>query len=77
MKNKLELIIWDFDGVIADSEKIWLLNRQKFFNDNLGVNWDFDTINKYFGGMSDKTKKDVLEKLYYRSAKNERNYSGN
>ena len=65
MKNKLELIIWDFDGVIADSEKIWLLNRQKFFNDNLGVNWDFDTINKYFGGMSDKTKKDVLEKLGY------------
>ena len=67
MKNKLKLIIWDFDGVIADSEKIWLKNRMAYFNDHLGVNWDFDTVNKYFGGMADKTKRQVLEKLGFQT----------
>ena len=67
MENKLKLIIWDFDGVIADSEKIWLKNRMAYFNDHLGVNWDFDTVNKYFGGMADKTKRQVLEKLGFQT----------
>lgn len=57
------LIIWDFDGVIADSEKVWLLNRQKSLNEQFNLNWDFKTTNKYLGGMSDKTKKHVLEKM--------------
>jgi len=57
------LIIWDFDGVIADSEKVWLLNRQKSLNEQFNLNWDFKTTNKYLGGMSDKTKKHVLEKI--------------
>jgi len=57
------LIIWDFDGVIADSEKVWLINRQKSLNEQFKLNWDFKTTNKYLGGMSDKTKKHVLEKI--------------
>ncbi len=65
MKNKLQLIIWDFDGVIADSEKIWLENRRVFFKERLGVDWNFETINKYFGGTSDKTKKQILSRLGY------------
>lgn len=59
----IKLIIWDFDGVIADTEKLWLQNRQKLINDILHINWDFDTTNKYLGGMSDQTKKEVLSSL--------------
>ena len=58
-----KLIIWDFDGVIADSEKIWLMNRQHSLNQKFGLNWDFDTTNKFLGGMSDATKKSVLDKM--------------
>lgn len=59
----IKLIIWDFDGVIADTEKLWLQNRQKLINDILHLDWDFDTTNKYLGGMSDQTKKEVLSSL--------------
>lgn len=58
-----KLVIWDFDGVIADSEKIWLRNRQKMLNDRYNINWDFDTINKNLGGMSDKSKREVLNNM--------------
>lgn len=62
-ENKFKLIIWDFDGVIADTEKLWLINRQKLINETFNLNWDFATTNHYLGGMSDKTKKHVLENL--------------
>ncbi|MBQ7285831.1 MAG: HAD family phosphatase [Alphaproteobacteria bacterium] len=58
-----KLIIWDFDGVIADTEKIWLQNRMELINEKFGKNWDMDTTISFLAGMSDKTKKDVLEKL--------------
>lgn len=58
-----KLIIWDFDGVIADSEKIWLKNRCELLNQKFGLNWDFETTNFYLGGMSDKTKQTVLDNL--------------
>ncbi len=63
VKMNKKLIIWDFDGVIADTEKIWLLNRQICLNQKFNLNWDFQTTNKFIGGMSDKTKKHVLEDL--------------
>ncbi len=63
IKDRFKLIVWDFDGVIADTEKLWLANRQKLLNDVYGLNWDFNTTNHHLGGMSDKTKKHVLEKL--------------
>lgn len=62
---KYKLVIWDFDGVIADSEKIWIKNRQISLNEKFNLNWDFQTANKYLGGMSDKTKKHVLEQMGY------------
>ncbi len=61
MDNKL--VIFDFDGVIADSEKIWIKNRQEELNLRYGLGWDFTTTNKYIGGMSDKTKRETLDKL--------------
>lgn len=60
---KPKLIIWDFDGVISDSEKIWVENRRIILNQKYGTNWDFETTNKYLGGMSDKTKIGILKNL--------------
>jgi beta-phosphoglucomutase-like phosphatase (HAD superfamily) len=57
------LLIWDFDGVIADTEKLWLQTRMNLLNKTYNTNWDFKTTNKYLGGTSDKTKKEVLDKL--------------
>ena len=62
---KYKLVIWDFDGVIADSEKIWIKNRQEGLNKKFNLNWDFETTNKYLGGKSDKTKRQVLDKMGY------------
>ena len=59
------LVIWDFDGVIADSEKVWIKNRQESLNKLFNLNWDFQTTNKYLGGMSDKTRRMVLDNLGY------------
>ena len=58
-----KLIIWDFDGVMADTEKLWLENRRQMINEKFGLNWDFDTTNKHLGGMSDKTKRLNMDKL--------------
>ena len=40
---KKKLLIWDFDGVIADTEKIWLQNRMMMLNDQFGLKWDLET----------------------------------
>ena len=58
-----KLIIWDFDGVIADTEKLWLETRLELLNRDFGLRWNFDTINKYCGGISDKTKREILNKI--------------
>ncbi len=58
-----KLLIWDFDGVIADTEKLWIQNRMLLLNKNFGLNWDMNKTYAVLGGMSDKTKKHVLEKL--------------
>lgn len=60
---KKKLIIWDFDGVISDTEKLWLENRRIMLNDKFNLNWDFAAVNHYLGGMSDKTKQKVLEQI--------------
>ena len=62
---KYKLVIWDLDGVLADSEKIWIKNRQEALNKKFNLNWDFQTTNKYIGGMSDTTKRQVLDNMGY------------
>lgn len=62
---KLKLIIWDFDGVIADSEILWLENRRRMINNKFGLNWDIHQTNLNIGGMSDKTRKQSLSALGY------------
>lgn len=62
-KDSKKLIIWDFDGVMADTEKLWLENRRQLINKTFGLNWDFKTTNHFLGGMSDKTKRLCLDKI--------------
>lgn len=61
MKNKL--IIWDFDGVIADTEKLWLQIRLEKLNKEFNLNWNMKIINDNIGGLADKNKREVLNKL--------------
>ena len=57
-----KLIIWDFDGVVSDTEKLWLKTRQEMLEELYGIKMDFDTVNFYMGGRSDKTKRENLDK---------------
>lgn len=63
MKASKKLIIWDFDGVIADTEKLWLKNRIEALNKIYNLNWDLQKANHIIGGMSDQTKIAVLNNL--------------
>ena len=58
-----KLVIWDFDGVIADTEKLWIQSRIELLYKYFGINWDFNTAMKNIGGMSDKDKKAKLKTL--------------
>jgi len=60
---KKKLLIWDFDGVIADTEKLWLKNRQALLKEYMGIDWDWQTVEKHLKGMSDYTKREVLDSL--------------
>ena len=66
---KYKLIIWDFDGVIADSETVWMKNRQKSINEKFNLNWSFKTFVHYFDSMSDFAKQDALLKMGYKTSK--------
>ena len=58
-----KLIIWDFDGVIADTEKLWVENRLYFLKRDYGVDWDFNKAYKYIGGISERDKERNLQNL--------------
>ncbi len=62
-ENMKKLIIWDFDGVIADTEKLWVINRMEVLNQSYGTNWSLIDTFKNIGGMSDNDKKVVFAKL--------------
>ena len=75
-----KLIIWDFDGVVADTERLWLQMELEVFNKYCGLNWDFETINHYLAGQafnrqlavlpglgiypSDETMREIGERCY-------------
>ena len=58
-----KLIIWDFDGVVADTEKLWLEMELDVFNKYCGLNWDFKTINHYLAGQAFSRQLEVLHGL--------------
>ena len=58
-----KLIIWDFDGVVADTEKLWMAVELDVFNKHCGLNWDFATINHYLAGQAFSRQLEVLDSL--------------
>lgn len=60
---KKKLLIWDFDGVIADTEKLWLKNRQTLLKEVMNIDLDWATIENLLKGMSDFTKREMLNKV--------------
>ena len=60
-----KLIIWDFDGVIADTESLWIRNLQQALKDVYHLEWDLPTVIKHFGGVSHKTSCARLKQLGY------------
>lgn len=57
------LIIWDFDGVVADTEKLWMQVELDVLNRYCGLNWDFATIIRYLAGQSFSRQLEVLAGL--------------
>ena len=58
-----KLVIWDFDGVITDTESLLLQSRIDVLSKNFQINWDMDTIMKKIGGMGDKEAGDILKTI--------------
>lgn len=58
-----KLIIWDFDGVIADTEKLWIENRLYFLHRDYGINWNFNEAYQHLGGISETDKNINLKNL--------------
>ncbi len=50
MGNKFEAILWDFDGVIVDSEKLWLGSAPKFYEEQVGKKICPTSQEKFVGG---------------------------
>lgn len=58
------LLIWDFDGVIADSEKLWVQIWYDALAKLKNINLSAAEVQKYLVGMSAKTKKEILNKQF-------------
>ena len=56
MSKQPKLVIWDFDGVISDTEHLWIKNWQTILKNRLGIDWDFKTASEFLCGISPKTK---------------------
>ena len=63
IKTSNKLIIWDFDGVIADTECLWMKNRRKLLKKYFNINWDLKTTNHILGGMHWTTRLQTLQKM--------------
>lgn len=61
MKN---LIIWDFDGVIADSEKLWVSVWVETLEKEKGITLSGAEKESLLVGVADKTRKERLEKYF-------------
>lgn len=59
-----KLIIWDFDGVIADSEKLWVNNWVDMLKTQKGIHLSPEETKQYIVGVSEKTKIFRLQKAY-------------
>lgn len=68
-----KLIIWDFDGVIADSEKLWVSVWLETLKKEKNIELSEDEKLNLLVGIADKNKKENLEK-YFPSLKLDDNF---
>lgn len=59
-----KLIIWDFDGVIADSEKLWVSVWLETLKKEKNITLSEDEKLNLLVGIADKNKKENLEKYF-------------
>lgn len=59
-----KLIIWDFDGVIADSEKLWVAVWAETLKKEKNISLTADEKLNLLVGISDKSRKERLEKYF-------------
>lgn len=59
-----KLIIWDFDGVIADSEKLWVAVWVETLEKERNIYLSKEEQLNLLVGVSDKTRKERLEKAF-------------
>lgn len=69
-KTIVNIIIWDFDSVIADTECLWMENRRILLNQKFNLGWDISTTNYYIGGMSWRTRIANIFIMIYEILKN-------
>lgn len=50
MDNKFEAVLWDFDGVIVDSEKLWQETAPVFYEQQVGERISAEQQEKFVGG---------------------------
>ena len=62
--NMKKLVIWDFDGVIADSEKLWVSVWLELLEKEKGIKLSNDEKLGLLVGIADKNKKERLEKYF-------------
>ena len=61
--NKKPLIIWDFDGVLSDSEKLWLQVWRQLLKDEKDIILTPEQELKWLVGIADQEKKTNLEQF--------------
>ena len=59
-----KLIIWDFDGVISDSEKFWVKAWIDTLEAEKGLKLNKEQSLKFLDGLADKTRKHLLESAF-------------
>ena len=57
-----KLLIWDFDGVIADSEKLWVRAWDEILVSERNIKLADNEKADLLVGVSDKTRRERLEK---------------
>lgn len=62
--NKKPLIIWDFDGVLADSEKLWVQVWRQLLKEEKGLVLSAEQELKWLVGIADKEKKNNIERFF-------------
>ena len=58
------LLIWDFDGVLADSERLWVQIWRDMLLKKRQIRLSDDEVQKYIVGLSAKTKREYLNTYF-------------